>query len=285
MTLPEKKQYEQQEAERQRILARYFNVPSIAGDNRQLVRRFLFGAIWAAVLVPLLFYLKFGVVGWFAIGFTVFLVTLSLLFAVGLYFQNKTEYHTRVPMEGSVADRIGAFWLVACAFGPFFGWSITAFPLTESSWRWQYLARAFPSVILPVITAVPLIGYARGKAALIASALLLGITALPVLSCVWVLADLHDGAKTVTVTVIKNGPNVNERCQEADSSKLPCDYSFREGDNLQMIWCPTPSESYHNRNSRVDSRSPVPHPKSRRPTVLITNAVGLSFFLFAQACA
>jgi len=42
---------------------------------------------------------------------------------------------------GQVADRIGAFWLVACAFGPFIGWLITLFGVTESSWRWQYLAR------------------------------------------------------------------------------------------------------------------------------------------------
>ena len=46
------------------------------------------------------------------------------------------------------------------------------------------------AVILPVITAVPLVPYARGKAALIAVPLLLLITALPVWSCLWVLAAL-----------------------------------------------------------------------------------------------
>src|SRR6266498_63874 len=128
---------------RDRILANYFKVSSIKGDNRELVKRFLLGALWSALLTPLLFYLKFGTVHWFSISFTIFLVVLCLLFALGLYFRNKTEYHTRVPMEGSIADRIGAFWLVACAFGPFFGWLITAFPPSETSWKWQYLSRAF----------------------------------------------------------------------------------------------------------------------------------------------
>jgi len=39
-------------------------------------------------------------------------------------------------------------------------WSITAIPPTEASWKWQCLGRAFLSVVLPVITAVPLIPYA-----------------------------------------------------------------------------------------------------------------------------
>ena len=94
---------------------------------------------------------------------------------------------------------IGAFWLVACAFGPFFGWIVTAVGLTEGTWKWQYLARAFLAVILPVITAVPLVGYARGKAALIAVPLLLVITALPISSCIWVLADLHDGPTRIQI--------------------------------------------------------------------------------------
>src|SRR6185436_5232903 len=83
-------------AERDRILARYFNVASIKGDNRQLVKRFLLGAVWAAIGTPLLFYLRFGSVDWFAISCTIFLVVACLLFALGLQFQNKTVYHTPV---------------------------------------------------------------------------------------------------------------------------------------------------------------------------------------------
>jgi hypothetical protein len=222
----------------ERILARYFNVASIKGDNRELIKRFLLGAVWAAVLVPLLFYLKFGTLNWFSISFTIFLVVLCLLFALGFYFQPKTEYHTQVPMERSLADRIGAFWLIACAFGPFFGWIITAFPPSESSWKWQYLARAFLGVILPVITAVPLVPYVRGKATLIAAPLLILITALPVLSCYWVLADLHDGPQKEVVEILPFG---SEGCRSLNQSAKvpPCTEIRRDlhpGDRAQLVW-------------------------------------------------
>jgi hypothetical protein len=222
----------------ERILARYFNVPSIKGDNRQIVKRFLLGAVWAAILTPLLFYLKFGTINWFSISFAIFLVALCLLFALGFHFQTKTEYHTNVPLEGNLADRIGAFWLVACAFGPFIGWIITSFSPSESSWKWQYLARAFLAVILPLITAVPLVPYVRGRATLIAVPLLILITALPVLSCYWVLADLNDGPQKEVVEIVPYGP---EGCRSlSQSSKaLPCSEmpsDFRNGDRVQLVW-------------------------------------------------
>lgn len=209
-------------AERERILARYFNVTSIKGDNRQLAKRFLLGALWAAVLTPLLFYLKFGSLNWFSISFTIFLVVLCLLFALGLFIQNKPEYQTNVPMEGSLADRIGAFWLVACAFGPFCGWIVTAISPTEATWKWQYLGRAFLAVVLPVITAVPLVPYARGRSALIAIPLLLAITALPILSCVWVLADLNDGPETVVVDIWRRPPTAEFECVPHTVSTITC---------------------------------------------------------------
>ncbi|HWP53107.1 MAG TPA: hypothetical protein VN476_03180, partial [Pyrinomonadaceae bacterium] len=230
----------QDQTERERILARYFNVASIKGDNRQIVKRFLLGALWAAVLTPLLFYLKFGTLNWFSISFTIFLVVLCLLFALGFFFQTRTEYHTRVPIEGNLADRIGAFWLVACAFGPFFGWIITSFSPTESSWKWQYMARAFLSVILPVITAVPLVPYARGKAALIAIPLLLAITALPVTSSLWVLADLHDGPETVMVDIWRVPATGKFDCVSQTSSKIACE-DIRPGVAgvpLRITWLP-----------------------------------------------
>jgi len=218
--------------ERDRIIARYFQVASLKADHRQLAKRFLLGAVWSAVVTPLLFYLKFGSINWFSISFTVFLVVLCLLFALGLFLQNKREYQTNVPMENSLADRIGAFWLIACAFGPFFGWIITAIPPTAASWKWQYLGRAFLSVILPVITAVPLVPYARGRSALIAIPLLLVITALPVLSCMWVLADLHDGPETVIssralIVALGSPDDISKRIDE-----IPCS-AARPGFNVE----------------------------------------------------
>jgi hypothetical protein len=229
-----------EQQDRERILADYFKIASIKGDNRELIKRFLLGAIWCAVLVPLLFYLKFGSLNWFSVSFTIFLVVLCLLFALGFYLQDKPEYHTPVAMEGTLADRVGAFWMVACAFGPFFGWLITAFRPTEASWKWQYLARAFLAVILPVITAIPNVPYARGKAALIAIPLLLCITALPISSCLGVLADLHDGPKTLTVEVLNSGRDGQANCRALNQAfkELPCEEirPALQGEQFQVTW-------------------------------------------------
>lgn len=226
--------------ERERILARYFNVASIRGDNRELAKRFLVGSVWAVVLTPLLFYLKFGSINWFSIGFTIFLVVLCLLFALGLFIQNKPEYHSDVPMERSLADRIGAFWLVACAFGPFLGWIVTAIPPTMATWKWQYLGRAFLAVVLPVITAVPLVPYARGKAALIAIPLLLVITALPILSCAWVLGDLQQGPEAVVVDIYRRPPAFENQCVPRTVSAITCNEvrpTFA-GAPIAVVWLP-----------------------------------------------
>lgn len=252
-------QSDREQLNRERILARYLKVDSIKGDNRKLVRSFLLGALQLAVILPLLFYLRWRTVDGFAIGFTVFMVVLSLLFALGLHFQSKTKYHTTVPLDHSLADRIGANWLVACAFGPFIGWLITLplFPLTEKSWQWQYGARVFFAVVLPLLTALPLMRYARGRAALIAVPLLIGITALPVLSCVWVIGDLHDGVVTSNIAVTIDPDKGTRICSEVDpeSRDLPCQMlgDAHSGDLVQIAWLP-----HTNRVLKVKLISSVP---------------------------
>src|SRR2546430_16021923 len=59
-------------------------------------RRWLIGAVWAVVLVPLMFYLKFGTVGPLGWGMTVFFVAYCLVAATGLHFLVRPEYHTPV---------------------------------------------------------------------------------------------------------------------------------------------------------------------------------------------
>jgi hypothetical protein len=192
-------------------------------NNRLLARRYLLAASSAAVLTPALFYLRFGEVSCFAIGFTVFLVVLCLLVALGFYIQDRPSFQTEVGPGNQLADRVGAFWLVACAFGPFFGWLITALTLNAGNWRWIYLSRVFLAVVLPVITAVPLVRYARGRAALIALPLLLIITALPMLSCWWVIADLHDGPKVIDLSFTREAFTGRLICERRSVEyDLPC---------------------------------------------------------------
>src|SRR5205085_9009844 len=107
------------------------------------------------------------------------------------------------------ADLVGAFWLAACAFGPFFGWLITApeFPVTEDNWFWRYAARAVLSVGLPVLTALPLVVYVRGKFWYVALLLLVCVTSLSVWSGANTLRDLREGPAVKLATGFYDAPN------------------------------------------------------------------------------
>ena len=167
------------------------------------VRTWLVASVWAAVMLPIYFYvrwgadifsLKHGAAGPLAWGCTIFIVTICLLVALGFGLDGRTEYDAKVPMRGDLADRVGACWLFSCAFGPCLGWVATAvLPITSGSWHWLYGVRVFLAAGLPILTALPLTRYARGKTALILLPLLAGVTLLPVWSAVNAARDLWSG--------------------------------------------------------------------------------------------
>jgi len=172
----------------------FFGVDSDEASQKKAIRQLLLGVVECAVLIPLLFYLRFGEVGGLGWGTTVFFVFYCLLAAIGLYFRSRSEYHTPVRLLGDWLDRIGAFWLVCCIFGPLLGWMITsALPLTVASWRGLYGIRVFLAIGLPLLTALPLTRYLRGKATLIALPILVVVTMLPIWSVVNVSRDLWEG--------------------------------------------------------------------------------------------
>lgn len=163
-------------------------------ERRTAVWQWLVGAVESAVLVPALFFAFFGTVGVLGWGATAFFVVYCLLVAVGLYVRPRTDLHTTVQARGDWVDNVGAFWLVACAFGPFLGWVVTSvFPIAESSWQIVYGARAVLAAGLPLLTALALSRYARGNAAWVAVPLLIGVTLLPVLTAYAVTQDLWEG--------------------------------------------------------------------------------------------
>lgn len=162
--------------------------------NRRSARAFLIGAAHAAVLVPLLFYLRFGEVDAFALSFAAFMVVLCLLVALGYSMPGGAAVQTRAGEKAGAFGRLGSMWLAACAFGPFFGWLVTAAPaLTEEDWRWRYAVRALLCVGLPVACALPLLRYVRGKYWHVALPLLLCVTALAAWSGLNTLLDLREG--------------------------------------------------------------------------------------------
>lgn len=183
----------------------FFGVDSDEASRKRTIQHLLLAAVASAVLVPVLFYLRFGEVGPLGWGTTIFFVVYCLLAAVGLYFLPKTEYHTPVALKGDWVDRLGAFWLVSCAFGPFFGWILTStLPLTAISWRWVYGLRVLLAAGLPLITALPLTRYLRGKAVLVALPILLIVTLLPIWSAVNVSRDLWEGPVVRQVQSVEN---------------------------------------------------------------------------------
>ncbi|HEV7474083.1 MAG TPA: hypothetical protein VGN90_08540 [Pyrinomonadaceae bacterium] len=181
------------------IARKYFDVTDEA-SRTIAIRKCLVSVVWVTCLVPAIFYLRFRHVGPLGWGTTIFFDAYCLLAAVGLYFRPRTEYHSPVPLRGDWLDRVGAFWLVGCVFGPFFGWIVTSgtFPITFNSWRWLYGLRLLLAAGLPILLALPLTRYARGKSSWIALPLLFGVTLLPVLSAMNVSWDLWEGPVACT---------------------------------------------------------------------------------------
>ena len=175
------------------VAKEFFDV-NVEPTRPQPIRPLLLGALQSALLVPALFYWQFGYVGGFGWAVTTFFVGYCLLAAVGLYVWPRREYHTAVSPRHDWWDKIGAFWLVSCVFGPLLGWVLTAvFPITAVSWRWLYGLRFLLAAGLPLMTALPNTRYLRGRVVWIALPLLLIITTLPTLTVVNIGYDLWFG--------------------------------------------------------------------------------------------
>lgn len=183
-----------EEAISDKIAQKLFGAGPDPAERTVAARRLLLWAVIYAVLLPALFYLRFGEVDGLGWGTTIFFVVYCLLAAAGLYFGPRREFHTPVRLRGDWLDRIGAFWLVACVFGPFFGYVVTAiFPLTPASWRWVYGVRFFLGGGLPAITCLPLVRYMRGKVILVGLPILVIVTMLAIWSVANVGRDLWAG--------------------------------------------------------------------------------------------
>ena len=175
---------------------KFFGAGTSRSSLERTARRMWWAALCAAVAVPLMFWMYFGEVGPLGWGVTTFFVAYCAVAGVGLYFLPRPEYHTTVELKEGVSARIGAFWMVACTIGPLIGWIATeTLPLTSGSWRWLYGFRGVVAGLVPVITMLPLVRYARGRSALIALPLLLCITALPVYSTWATIFDLLEGPR------------------------------------------------------------------------------------------
>ena len=156
------------------------------------------------VLIPAIFWLRFGEVGPLGWATTIFFEAYLVLTAVGLFFKDRTEYHSPVQLHGGFFDRLGSVWMVACVFGPLLGWFFTTgtIPITLTTWRFLFGSRVFFAAIVPLVTALPLTRYLKGKSIFIGLPILLIITLLAVSSAMNVSLDLWQGPQ---VRPIGNG--------------------------------------------------------------------------------
>jgi hypothetical protein len=162
--------------------------------DRRMIRSLIVGAVTSPILVLVLFFLNFGELDPLAWGLAIFLSGYCLLAALGIHFYYHFEYRLPVLPPNKWLDRVGAFWLVACVFGPFFSWVLLAYiPLSLANWRWIYGSQVFLSIFLPILTGLTLLRYVRGRAALIMLAILLIVTSLPVISAWSSFRDLTTG--------------------------------------------------------------------------------------------
>jgi hypothetical protein len=166
-------------------------------SRRRVIRQCLIAPAWIVTIIPLIFYLRFGEVGPLGWGLTVFFIVYVLLTAIGLFFSDKKEFHTQVEVRRDWLDRVGAFWLVACAFGPLLGWILTSgvIPVTDATWRWLYGGRVLCATLLPVLTALPLTRYLDGNSVMIGLPILVFVTLLPILTAVNAGRDLWEGPR------------------------------------------------------------------------------------------
>jgi MFS family permease len=205
-------------------------------SNRQMFWRIIYGLPWTLLILPI-FYVETESIG-FTLGAFGILVGFLLLVAFGFYIADEPQFHTTVAFKNDWLDKLGALWLVAICFGPIVGYLISLFQPTLKSWRWQFSARIFLAAVLPVLLSLPLYRYARGKTALLAVPLLIGLTLLPCLTIYWTARDLAAGEKSGMLRLVKSNSYTME-CESLTGEPLttPCAKAgFKVGDVLEVYW-------------------------------------------------
>lgn len=136
----------------------------------------------STALILLIFWMYFGAPDFFAFGFAVFFAVLQILIIVGLRFQNRTDVHAEKHLKNDRLDKIGAWWLMACAFGALSGWATgqAGSYFSSNGQLFFHFLKVFLTIFLPVITMLPNICYVGKNSAHIQIPLLISITILPI---------------------------------------------------------------------------------------------------------
>jgi len=118
----------------------------------------------------------------YAFWVATFISVFEVLMIVGWRFGDRPDLQAGVPQaKGGLSDKVGGFWLAACFLGPILGW-LCGQAATDAPPNIFLYAKVLFAVVLPVLTMLPLLRYMSLKAAFVQVPILLGITALPLLT-------------------------------------------------------------------------------------------------------
>ena len=162
--------------------------------------------LFIAVVIPAIFWLKFGSVDGFALGLTAFLLILGAVveFVPRRADALAAEGHAKI--TPGRFDSLGAVWALSIPFAPLLSWVLTnAFDVDASNWRALLGIRAALCVVLPLVTVWPLVRYVRRGTAGVSIAVLVVGTGLPVASGVGSAFDVLAGPAWQDVTVAQLG--------------------------------------------------------------------------------
>ena len=163
------------------------------------------GVLAIALVVPGLFWLRFGTVNGYALAFTAFL----LLLVFGIEFVPKLNQKygqelSQLTVEPRWYDRLGVVWLLAIPFAPFVGWVEQNFAeLAPGNYRAVLGARALLTVVIPLVCMLPLLRYVRGRASAYALLILFLGTAFPISTGYAAAADFATGAVWQTIEIVQ----------------------------------------------------------------------------------
>jgi hypothetical protein len=149
-----------------------------------------------AAVIAARFYFAFGTVPPFAWGFIGAVTVFQVLLIVGLRFQDRPDIQPARPLQGDWLDHLGAWWLMACAFGALLGWvSGEAGILLRSPSPLFPLGRILFAIVLPLATMLPNVRYVSRSAAFVQVPLLVGVTLLPILVGLDAIPVLLNGSR------------------------------------------------------------------------------------------
>ncbi len=161
------------------------------------------GIALIAIVLPTLFYFRYGRVDGFAIGFTAFLVliTVAIQFIPALNQKYAAEQQQLKVTRGPF-DWLAPVWLLSIPFAPFIMWLMDSLIIiTLDNWKIMLGIKAGLCVLLPGVAVLPLLRYVRGKAAPYALLILVVGTGFPV-SIGWhSLRDFLQGPQQETVSI------------------------------------------------------------------------------------